>query len=603
MAHHVGRSASRQNTAAPDRVSRGSVRTTRTEPARSPRARGSAQGLRVGAANDPLEAEADRIAHQVMRAPAGAADPLDRGGSAPSGGTRNYLGHPSGVLGSGRPLPESERAFFAPRFSWSLANVRIHDEPHASQAAASMSARAFTLGNHVAFAPGEWRPGTPDGRQLLAHELAHIQQSQRGADPGTIRRAMNFEMQLKHNFVWAWDGPGTRPRPLPRKFGPGDALVEDPSGLRLESEAHGQLEFETKWESDWSKIEPQIEAAQSMVTKMNNAPRIDWVEGHIVQEYPFNTDHLRPRGWKVPEGKRAEDFEDNKGGIPDRPLARRRNLIIINDDPSWEAYLQTSESFDLDQFGSFFDSYESNEYDKSRKIGAKEEIVHDRGDFSEYVKGQARSIAADVIKRAQENRNAWDTTEQPRAPQGGAAPVAYVNLENFLTMVISYVYRGLYPAYSPAGKPAKYAFSTMSKTNFGSIFQKLLKPEEQALFASFVRNADTHLSPLGVTKKSPFFSYREGKPKGVLSFNPTIGEWLGSIVAGKDLLSAKDSPRKLPSAMGGRAVENDNKISYEVRVTDKNEVRVDRWLSYTYARFLDAKQRNQSKKAETEPEK
>ena len=44
----------------------------------------------------------------------------------------------------------------------------------------SVSARAFTVGNDIFFGPGEYRPATPAGRELLTHELVHVVQ-QRGA--------------------------------------------------------------------------------------------------------------------------------------------------------------------------------------------------------------------------------------------------------------------------------------------------------------------------------------------------------------------------------------------------------------------------------------
>ncbi|MDQ4048465.1 MAG: DUF4157 domain-containing protein, partial [Actinomycetota bacterium] len=39
---------------------------------------------------------------------------------------------------------------------------------------------AFTVGSDVFFAAGEYRPGTPAGDELIAHELTHVVQ-QRGA--------------------------------------------------------------------------------------------------------------------------------------------------------------------------------------------------------------------------------------------------------------------------------------------------------------------------------------------------------------------------------------------------------------------------------------
>lgn len=85
----------------------------------------------------------------------------------------------------GHPLPASERAFFEPRFGRDLSNVRIHDDRAAGRAARAINARAYTLGHDVSFGSCEYAPGTATGRQLLAHELAHVVQD----DAHTIRRA------------------------------------------------------------------------------------------------------------------------------------------------------------------------------------------------------------------------------------------------------------------------------------------------------------------------------------------------------------------------------------------------------------------------------
>ena len=56
--------------------------------------------------------------------------------------------------------------------------------------AGELGARAVTVGEHVAFAPGEYRPGTPVGDALLAHELAHVgQQADAGAAGVAAARA------------------------------------------------------------------------------------------------------------------------------------------------------------------------------------------------------------------------------------------------------------------------------------------------------------------------------------------------------------------------------------------------------------------------------
>ncbi|MGN6110826.1 MAG: eCIS core domain-containing protein [Kofleriaceae bacterium] len=79
-------------------------------------------------------------------------------------------------LGPGRPLESSTRSRFEGAMGADLSEVRVHDDEPGARAAAAASARAFALGPHVAFASGEYRPGTLEGDALLAHELAHAQQ-------------------------------------------------------------------------------------------------------------------------------------------------------------------------------------------------------------------------------------------------------------------------------------------------------------------------------------------------------------------------------------------------------------------------------------------
>ncbi len=88
-------------------------------------------------------------------------------------------------LGAGRPLGGVERSFFEARYDTDLADVRVHDNDSAAAAAAQIDARAFTFGPRIAFARGEYRPHTAEGRLLLAHELAHVMQA---SDRPVIRR-------------------------------------------------------------------------------------------------------------------------------------------------------------------------------------------------------------------------------------------------------------------------------------------------------------------------------------------------------------------------------------------------------------------------------
>jgi hypothetical protein len=82
----------------------------------------------------------------------------------------------SALRGGGVPLSPSLRSFFEPRFGHDFGAVRLHTGAAAERSASAAAARAFTFGNDVVFGRGEFAPGTPAGRRLLAHELTHVVQ-------------------------------------------------------------------------------------------------------------------------------------------------------------------------------------------------------------------------------------------------------------------------------------------------------------------------------------------------------------------------------------------------------------------------------------------
>jgi hypothetical protein len=84
-------------------------------------------------------------------------------------------------LGSGSALDRSVRARLEPGFGWSFDDVRIHADASAARLSDDLGARAFTIDNHIAFGRGEYRPGTPTGDALIAHELAHTIQQRHAA--------------------------------------------------------------------------------------------------------------------------------------------------------------------------------------------------------------------------------------------------------------------------------------------------------------------------------------------------------------------------------------------------------------------------------------
>ncbi|WP_431272989.1 DUF4157 domain-containing protein [Variovorax ureilyticus] len=87
-------------------------------------------------------------------------------------------------LGDGRQLPADVRGRMEPVFGTSFADVRLHADEKGAQLSEQLNAHAFTVGRHVAFGAGEFRPGTIEGDALIAHELAHVVQ-QGGSRPSS----------------------------------------------------------------------------------------------------------------------------------------------------------------------------------------------------------------------------------------------------------------------------------------------------------------------------------------------------------------------------------------------------------------------------------
>jgi hypothetical protein len=159
-------------------------------------------GLSLTAPGDRFEREADRAAAQVMHASApGGRRACACGGGCPRCSSREAAGGahvpalPSGsplhdtLRAPGQALDSGTRAFMEPRFGHDFGGVRVHADRSAAASARALQARAFTLGNRIVFGEGQFAPGTAAGRQLIAHELAHVLQ-QGSSSPMAMREAL-----------------------------------------------------------------------------------------------------------------------------------------------------------------------------------------------------------------------------------------------------------------------------------------------------------------------------------------------------------------------------------------------------------------------------
>lgn len=149
--------------------------------------------LRIGASNDPLEHEADRVADQVLSASANpavrSAPPhIQRATDQASAGVGATPASVDSVLASpGRPLDLALQQDMSQRFGHDFSRVRVHSGAAAEQSAREVNAIAYTVGHNVVFGANQYAPDTARGMRLLAHELTHV--VQQGGQQQTLMRA------------------------------------------------------------------------------------------------------------------------------------------------------------------------------------------------------------------------------------------------------------------------------------------------------------------------------------------------------------------------------------------------------------------------------
>ncbi|MET9394031.1 DUF4157 domain-containing protein [Streptomyces sp. NPDC006624] len=84
------------------------------------------------------------------------------------------------VSGAGQPLDPGVRRELEERLGHDLSRVRLHTGRDAGHLAGLLGADAVAVGQDIFFREGAYRPGTDEGRRLLAHELLHTVQNPHG---------------------------------------------------------------------------------------------------------------------------------------------------------------------------------------------------------------------------------------------------------------------------------------------------------------------------------------------------------------------------------------------------------------------------------------
>ena len=169
--------------------------------------------LAINKPGDEYEREADRIADQVVAAPAhpaasGAAPHIQRYAGQSTEQADTAPASVDRVLASpGRPLDPALQQDMEQRFDHDFSRVRVHSGPAAEQSAREINARAYTAGHNVVFAAGQFAPGTQEGRRLIAHEFTHVVQQSKAGE--AVQRAPGPDEKVKKETCAAPNTPAT----------------------------------------------------------------------------------------------------------------------------------------------------------------------------------------------------------------------------------------------------------------------------------------------------------------------------------------------------------------------------------------------------------
>jgi Domain of unknown function (DUF4157) len=89
------------------------------------------------------------------------------------------------VASRGTPLDPGTRCDMERAVGHDFGDVEVHTDAQAAASARAVQAHAYTVGSHIVFGDGRYRPETDDGRRTLAHELTHVVQQRQGPVDGT----------------------------------------------------------------------------------------------------------------------------------------------------------------------------------------------------------------------------------------------------------------------------------------------------------------------------------------------------------------------------------------------------------------------------------
>lgn len=161
--------------------------------------------LTIGQPGDQYEKEADSVATAVVQRSEHASSQQQQGfftiqRRAGHGAATPYA--PAGMAarlqsskGNGSRLPTPTHREMSQSLGFDFSDVRLHTDSESVNLNRAVGAQAFTHGKDIYFNSGKYNPGTKAGKHLLAHELTHVVQQNRGA--GGLQRSSMIQREIE----------------------------------------------------------------------------------------------------------------------------------------------------------------------------------------------------------------------------------------------------------------------------------------------------------------------------------------------------------------------------------------------------------------------
>ena len=369
-----------------------------------------------------------------------------------------------GELGTGQALDSSVQRRMQSAFGQDFAGVRVHTDAKARELSDGLNARAFTIGNDIAFGGDEYKPGTPVGDALIAHELAHVVQQGDGHSSGPMNKAPGQSNQLEEDadlsalsaVVSTWTGAKDSLAQISDK-----AIPRLRSGLRLQrcSKSPEELEIERlggiqyefmekkrKEEQDRLKKEADKEAENKGLPPPKVEPKFEM--GDLVE---------KEKGEHALKGSPTKEWDE-----ADQPAWRKRakaawDSVVASVKGTELEDLVKGVRFDFDPKAALEGGFYAQQDGKTLRVGMSwvrfaeadpknvwENLVHEMGGHLKYGKTYASKIMKEALdkmssserKRATSNyQKFFETYEYPeteiysslwqrryRVPLAGDAP-------------------------------------------------------------------------------------------------------------------------------------------------------------------------------------